>query len=147
MSKFHWGFKYFSHLNMCQLQVYVAYSLKAILLSDKSGLVQKHLNLQCKKKKSQPLSCTNKYKSVNLVSNWVKKLIDWVFICQQPINVTGPYQCYYMSLSLVNISLIVYINHTHFTRNSFIYEISVCLHFVNIQQMLHKVPENVSQHC
>ncbi len=38
----------------------------------------------------------------------------------------GPYQCFYMSLSFVNIGHICYINPTHFSRNGFFHDIS-CL--------------------
>ncbi len=34
----------------------------------------------------------------------------------------GPYHCYYMSMSFVNISLLGYINFTYFSLKSFIYK-------------------------
>ncbi len=35
----------------------------------------------------------------------------------------GPHRCYYMSLSFVNIGHVGYMNHIHFSPNTFIYEI------------------------
>ncbi len=41
----------------------------------------------------------------------------------------APSQCSYMSLALVNIGRIGYVNNTHYSKNSFIYEIWCLLKF------------------
>ncbi len=50
-------------------------------------------------------------------------------------KVKGPYRCYYMSLFIVSICHLGYVNPTHFSQRSFIYEISClfifCLYSIN----------------